>query len=289
MEKRTTSEKIGDFFMHVILLVYSIICIYPFVLTFFVSLTSESSLIKYGYQLIPHEFSLAAYRTIFKDAAIYRSYGVTIAVTAIGTVLSLLICGLAGYALSLQRVKYRNAIAMYFYIPTVFSAGLLPWYLVCTDFLHLKDSFWALVLPMLVSTFNVFLLRNSFKTIPASLVESAEIDGCGPYRTFFQIIVPLSTPVIATVTLFIGLSYWNDWTNALWFINNENLYPLQYMLYRIQSRLQLALQTGQFGSDLPTQTYQIATLFVTIGPIILLYPFIQRYFVKGIMVGAVKG
>ncbi len=287
--KKKASERIGNIVMNLILLFYSVICIYPFVLTFFVSFTSERSLMKNGYQLIPEEFSTAAYQTIFKDSSILQAYGITFSITLIGTTLSLLICSLAGYAMSLQRVKYRNVLAMYFYIPTVFSAGLLPWYLVCTEYLHLKDSYWALILPMLVSTFNIFLLRNGFKSVPTAVLESAEMDGCGPYRTFFQLVIPLSKPVIATVALFIGLAYWNDWSNALWFINKQELYPLQYMLYRIKSRLETALQTGQFTGDVPTQTYQIATLFVTIGPIVLLYPFIQRYFVKGIMIGAVKG
>lgn len=192
--------------------------------------------------------------------------------------------------MSLQRVKYRNHIAMYFYIPMVFSAGLLPWYLVCTQFLHLQDTIWALILPSLVSPFNVFLMRNYFKTIPSSLVESAEIDGSGPFRTYFQIVIPLATPIIATVALFIGLGYWNDWTNALWFISARKLFPLQYMLYRIKSIMDFIRQNGSMGNiQLPSQTFQLATLFVTIGPIVLLYPFVQKFFVKGIMVGAVKG
>jgi len=133
-------------------------------------------------------------------------------------------------------------------------------------------------------------MRNYFKTIPASLIESADIDGCGVMRTFFQVVLPLSKPIIATVALFVGLAYWNDWSLALWFIDERNLFPLQYMLFRIESMMEFIRKNGYIGGfEFPAQTYQIATLFVTIGPIILLYPLIQRYFVKGIMIGAVKG
>jgi ABC-type glycerol-3-phosphate transport system permease component len=255
-----------------------------------VSLGSEKSVIDNGYQLIPEEFSLLAYKTIFEDSSIYYAYGVSIFVTTVGTLLSLLICGMAGYAMSLNRVRYRNAISMYFYIPMVFNAGLLPWYMVCTQLLHLQNTIMALILPMLVSSFNIFLMRNYFKTIPASLIESADIDGCGVMRTFFQVVLPLSKPIIATVALFVGLAYWNDWSLALWFIDERNLFPLQYMLFRIESMMEFIRKNGYIGGfEFPAQTYQIATLFVTIGPIILLYPLIQRYFVKGIMIGAVKG
>ncbi|AUS96839.1 hypothetical protein CDQ84_10030 [Clostridium thermosuccinogenes] len=290
MQKRSFGERAAHFLIHLILAIYAFICTYPFVLTFMVSLSSEKSVIDNGYQLIPEEFSLLAYKTIFEDSSIYYAYGVSIFVTTVGTLLSLLICGMAGYAMSLNRVRYRNAISMYFYIPMVFNAGLLPWYMVCTQLLHLQNTIMALILPMLVSSFNIFLMRNYFKTIPASLIESADIDGCGVMRTFFQVVLPLSKPIIATVALFVGLAYWNDWSLALWFIDERNLFPLQYMLFRIESMMEFIRKNGYIGGfEFPAQTYQIATLFVTIGPIILLYPLIQRYFVKGIMIGAVKG
>lgn len=288
--KKSLGEQVGQVLTHIVLILFTICCVYPFILTLVVSFTSEQSLVNNGYNLFPEEFSLDAYRMIFNDKSIYSGYAVSIFVTAVGTVLSVIICGLAGYAMSMQRLRYRNTVSMYFYIPMVFSAGLLPWYLVCTQLLHLQNTIWALILPMLVSPFNVFLLRNYFKTIPYSLVESADIDGCGALRTFFQIILPLATPIIATVSLFIGLGYWNDWSHALYFINDQKLFPLQYMLYRIKAIMDFIRQNGTMGDmQVPAQTYQVATLFVTIGPIVLLYPFVQRYFVKGIMVGAVKG
>jgi putative aldouronate transport system permease protein len=290
MYKRSVSDRIAQAIIHLILIIFAVCCIYPFILTFMVSLSSEKSIVFNGYRLIPDQFSTLAYRMVFRDRFIYSGYGVSILVTTVGTLLSLFICGMAGYAMSIKRVRYRNVVAMFFYLPMIFSAGLLPWYMVCTQFLHLQNTVWALIVPMLVSPFNVFLMRNYFATVPESLIESAEIDGCGVMKTFIQIIIPLSKPIIATVTLFIGLSYWNDWANALWFIDNTHLYPLQYMLYRIKSIMDFVKENGAVGStEMPAQTFQIATLFVTIGPIIFLYPFVQRYFVKGIMVGAVKG
>jgi len=290
MFKLSAGERVGHLFIHLFLIVFSIFCIYPFILTFMASISSEKSILYDGFQLIPREFSFIAYEMVFKDSFIYSGYAVSILVTTAGTALSLFICGIAGYAMSIKRVRYRNIAAMYFYIPMVFSAGLLPWYLVCTQILHLQNTVWAMILPMMVSPFNVFLMRNYFTTVPTSVIESAEIDGCGVLMTFVRIVIPLSKPIIATVTLFIALSYWNDWTHALWFIDERQLYPLQYMLYRIQSIIQFVREHGATGGvQIPSQTFQVATLFVTIGPIIFLYPFVQRYFVKGIMIGAVKG
>ncbi|MDR2536234.1 MAG: carbohydrate ABC transporter permease [Treponema sp.] len=283
-------ESIGQSIMHGLMTLLTLSFLYPIVLTFMVSISSERSVTLYGYQLIPKEFSLEAYRIVFATPFVIRAYGVTILTTLVGTALSIIICGAAGYAISLQRVKYRNLISMFFYIPMIFNAGLVPWYLVCTQVLHLRNSFAALVVPALVSSFNLFLMRNYFRTIPGSITESADIDGANPLKTFFSIIIPLSTPIIATATLFISLGYWNSWTEALWFIDNPNLVPLQYMLFKIRSQMEIIQMSGSIGNvQVPSQTFQVAVLFVTIGPIILVYPFVQKYFVKGIMVGAVKG
>lgn len=276
--------------MHLFLILLSVACIYPFVLSFMVSISDEKSVVKNGFNLIPEKFSLVAYQMVFKDGSIYTGYLVSILTTVVGTLLALLMTGMASYAISVQKVKYRNFFAMFFYIPTVFSAGLVPWYLVCTQFLHLQNSVWALILPSLISPFNVFLMRNYFKTIPSSLIEAAEIDGAGVFKTAFQVVMPLSKPIIATISLFVGLGYWNNWANALYFIDEKNLYPLQYMLYRIDMVMKFIRDNGTMGNiQVPAQTFQVATMFVTIGPIFLLYPFIQKYFVKGIMIGAVKG
>jgi ABC-type glycerol-3-phosphate transport system permease component len=288
--KLPKAEAAGQVIMHGFMIILMAAFLYPIVLTFMVSISSERSVNLYGYRIIPAEFSLEAYRLVFSTPIVIRAYGVTIITTVVGTTLSVIICGAAGYAISLGRVKYRNIVSMYFYVPMIFNAGLVPWYLVCTQVLHLRNSFAALIVPALVSSFNLFLMRNYFRTIPASITESADIDGANPLRTFFSIIIPLSTPIIATATLFISLGYWNSWTEALWFIDDPNLAPLQYMLFRIKSQMEIVQMSGSLGNmPMPSQTFQVATLFVTIGPIILLYPFIQKYFVKGIMIGAVKG
>lgn len=287
MRKKRT---MGDILMNGFLIILSIICIYPFIVTFMVSISSEQSIVNNGYRLIPEEFSLSAYRLVFQDGSVYSGYLITILVTIVGTLLSLLLSGMAAYAMSVNKVQYRNIFSMYFYIPTVFSAGLVPWYLVCTQYLHLQNTIWALILPSLISPFNIFLMRNYFKTIPSSLIEAAEMDGCGVLKTAFVVVMPLSKPIIATISLFVGLGYWNNWSNALYFIDEKNLYPLQYMLYRIEVIMNFIRQNGSMGNiEVPSQTFQVATMFVTIGPILLLYPFVQKYFVKGIMVGAVKG
>ena len=290
MRKLTRSELIGQIIMHIVFIIATIIFLYPIIVTFMSSITDETSLMRHGMRLIPAEFSLDAYRTVFSDNTIMNAYIVTIGVTVIGTFLSVLVCSMAGFAMSVNTLKYRNRIALFFYIPMVFSAGLLPWFLVSTQFYGLSDRAWALIVPMLVSPFNIFLARNYFRTIPASLVESAQIDGCSPMKTLMLIIFPLSMPILATLGLFIGLAYWNDWSMALWFIRNPSLYPVQYMLFRIDAMMDHIRMHGAIGDmQLPTQTFRLATLFVTLGPIVLLYPFVQRYFVKGIMIGAVKG
>lgn len=290
MKRHKKRFTIGDVLMHLAMIIASVICLYPFVLSFMVSITDESTVVRNGFQLIPEKFSAVAYETVFTDGSIFNGYVVTIFITVVGTLLSLVISALAAYAMSLPRVQYRNVFAMFMYIPTVFSAGLLPWYLVCTNTLHLQNTIWALILPSLISPFNIFLMRNYFKSIPASLVEAAEIDGCGTWKTAFVIIFPLSKPILATITLFAGLGYWNNWANALYFINDKKLYPLQYMLFRIEQMIRDIQQNGTLSNmQVPTVTFQMATLFVTIGPILLLYPFVQKYFVKGIMIGAVKG
>jgi ABC-type glycerol-3-phosphate transport system permease component len=278
---------------HVPLFLFSLFAVTPFVLSFVVSISDEKNVVMNGYSFLPAALSLDAYRLIFSDITIVRSYGISILVTVTGTLLSTTICALAGYAMSNPKVRYRNSVALFFYIPMVFSAGLVPWYLTVSRTLMLKNSLLALIFPLLVSPFNIFLLRNYFKTIPQALIEAAEIDGARPIYIFFKIVLPLSTPIIATIVLFISLAYWNDWVLALWFIDSKELYPLQFMLYRIQSLiLFINSNGGQFTGNtgnLPMQTVQIATLFVTIGPIILVYPFIQQYFIKGIMIGAIKG
>lgn len=278
-------------FQMCVILLFTLMCVsvvVPFALTLVSSFSSELSIMQQGYSFFPLAWSLDAYRYLFRDNSILISYWLTIRVTVVGTILSVTFCSLAGYVLSRKQVKYRNVIAMLFYFPTILNPGAVAWYYNVKYVFHLDNTFWALVLPSLVNVFNIFMIRNYYKTIPDSLEESAQIDGATPFKIFYKIMFPLALPITATVVLWVSLGYWNDWYLASWFIdvNHQNLYPLQYYLYRLWQRFD---QMGGTSDVAPQQTVYLATMFVTMGPIVLVYPFVQKYFIRGIMVGAVKG
>jgi len=291
----TASKKSFSFsqtIFHTIFIAFCAFTTVPFLLTIMVSISGESSVFKNGYSLFPETFSLDAYRLLFAGDEIWNGYLISIIVTLSGTVLGLLISAMLANAMAMPKVKFRNIIALFIFITMIFNAGLVPWYIFVTKYLHLKDTIFALILPMLVNPFNVFLIRNYFKSLPPALLESAEIEGAGPFYSFTRILLPLSGPIIATVALFISLAYWNEWGLALWLIDSRELYPLQFMLFKIQSMINFMSSQGNTisGSQtLPSETAQMAMVLITIGPIMLVYPFIQKYFVKGIMIGAVKG
>lgn len=271
---------------------FAVLCVLPVLLVLSISLSSDAAIKQFGYQLIPLEFSLEAYAIIFSsNAELFRSYFISGSVTVLGTLLATSITAMAAFSLSNTDVKYRNKLAFYFFIPMVFNAGMVPWYLMCKQ-LSLVDNFFALLIPSLVfSPFNMFLCRNYMAEIPRDLSESAKLDGANEFTIAFKIVFPLSTPVIATVALFYGVAYWNDWFNAIMLVNNNELFPLQYMLYKIQSEI-AALQRLSPGvpvKSLPGESLKMATAIITIGPIILFYPFLQKYFVKGLVIGGVKG
>lgn len=276
----------GQIALHVLLILACLTVILPLVLMFMVSITDEITVIQYGYSFFPRKFSLEAYKYVFENN-ILRAYVVTILVTLSGTLFSVAICTMAAYTMFVPTLKLRNAIALYFYFPTLFNAGLIPWYINISSTLNLSDNPLVLVLPIAVNVFNIFLIRNYYKSVPYSLVESARIDGASHFTIYSRVMIPLSVPIIATVSLFISLSYWNDWYLASWFIQSEELYPLQYYLFRIQNIF--SGNASVSSSYKPVNTGMIAGMFVTIGPIVLVYPFVQKYLIKGIMVGAVKG
>lgn len=279
-----------DVIIYSIFIAFSLITLIPFILAIIVSISDEKSVVLNGYQFIPERFSLSAYTVIFQDGIVLNAYKITLIVTALGTFISLLFSSMLGYMMSVQKVKYRKQIAFFIFIPIVFSAGLVPWYLVLTNILHLKNTIWALILPIAINPFNVFLLRNYYKTISPSLSESAEIDGAGPWYVFYTIITPLSGPILATVGLFASLSYWNDFTMSLWLIDDRKLFSVQYLLYRISSMISYMSQhTNLSTTGIPSETIVFAMFLIAIGPIILVYPYVQKYFVKGIMIGSIKG
>lgn len=285
-----TFNVIGYIFITILML----LCLIPFILIVSGSFTADEAIHKYGFTLVPKVFSTAAYRLILEyPKVIIRAYGVSILVTTCGTLGGLIITSMAGYVLQRRDFKNRNKIAFFMYFTTMFQGGLIPWYILITKYLGLKDSLLVLIIPGMVGVFNILLIRNFMKSIPESLVESAKIDGAGDFYIYWRIVMPLAKPVLATVGLFVALGYWNDWFMASLFIKSESKYPLQYLLYKTLQSAQ-SLQNSMAGQyivikDLPTESLKMATAVVATGPIILLYPFVQRYFVQGITIGAVKG
>ncbi len=292
--KRSVSDKMMKIIAYSFIAVFSCICLYPLILTLSVSLSSETQIVKHGYSVIPQKFTFDTYKYIFASSGnkILKSYGVTTFVTVIGTVGSLLVTSLMAFSLSIKKLKYRNKIAFICNFTIIFSAGLIPWYIVCVNYYGLKNSIASLILPSMLSVWNMFLMRTYFNSIPVSLYEAARIDGAKYLQIFWKIAIPLSKTALLTVGLMYALQYWNDWWNALIFINDKDKFPLQYYLYTILSNVN-AISSGRVPSGatairLPAETVKMAVTVITIGPIIFLYPFLQKYFVDGIMTGAVK-
>ena len=268
-------------------------CLLPLLLMVIVSFTSEQAIVRNGYSFFPAELSLDAYRTLFENGAeVARCYLNSVGITAVGTVLAVIVTSMASYSLVNPSVRYRNGIAMYFFVTMVFNGGMVPWYMICTK-VGLTENYFALLIPNLVfSPFNLFLVRNYMREIPLSLMESAKLDGANDGQIAFRIYFPLCKPILATVGLFYGIAYWNDWYNAIMLVSNSNMYTIQYYLMKLKSDLNFMrnLQGGGIGGGFPpTESLQMATAVVTIGPLILLYPFLQRYIVKGLVIGGVKG
>lgn len=283
-----------DVFIYASILLFTFVCVLPFLLIIFVSFTEESAIIKNGYSFFPEAFSLKAYEMVFKNGkAIFRSYGISILITVIGTLAAVCITGMAAFTLSNKSVKCRKGLSFFFFFTMIFNAGIVPWYMVCRS-LNLIDNLAALIVPgLLFNAFNLFLVRNFMNGIPDSLMESAKLDGANEIIIAFKIYFPLSIPVLAAVTLFYALGYWNDWWNAIMLVDNNKLFPLQYFLFKLQSEIKmlkdLQMQSASAGASLPTESVKMATVVITIGPIIFLYPFLQKYFVKGLVIGGVKG
>ena len=275
------------------LFLFAIICVLPFLLVIGSSFASEQEIARYGYSFIPKEPTLESYRTIFKNSeSIVRAYGVTIFITIVGTALSTFINMMTGYVLMRKDFRWRNKFSFYFFFTTLFSGGLMPWYMVCVA-LGFKDNIMALIVPGLVSVWNIILVKGFVAGIPYEITESAKIDGAGDFQIFIRLIWPLSTPVIATIGLFTALGYWNSWYNTMLFINDSSLYSLQYLLYKLinvaQALRQIAAESGEVINTVPIESMKMALTVIVTGPILLLYPFVQRYFIKGLTLGAVKG
>ena len=275
---------------------FAFVCLYPFLMVISGSLTSRGEAALHGFRLIPGDPTLAAYKTLFvNSAAIISGYKVTVFVTVVGTFLSLMVNSMMGYVLARKQMKFRKVLNFYVLFTMLFNGGMVPWYIVCVRYLGLQDMIWALIIPMLASPWYIFLIRNYFSAIPEELYESARIDGASDFLIFRKIYLRLATPVLATVTLFTALGYWNDWWLGLMLIERSELQPLQMLLRTIIANIQF-LQTMESSpqvqmllASIPSDAVRMALVIITTGPIMFLYPFVQRYFVKGIMIGAVKG
>jgi putative aldouronate transport system permease protein len=281
---------------NIVLMIWSIICILPFLLLVSSSFSSEKSILVSGYSFIPREFSMEAYNYLASNFEyIMRAYGITFLITILGTAVSLLITTMLAYPLSRDDMPFRKAMTFYVFFTMLFNGGLVPTYLLYNNVFHIKNTIFALVIPyLLLSAFNVLIARTFFVTnIPMAIIESAKIDGAGEFLTFSKIVMPLSLPILATLGLFVGVGYWNDWFNGMVFLTDPNLYSIQNLLNQMLQNIQFMQNNPDIGSrttvPLPETTVKMAIAVIGVFPILFVYPFFQKYFVKGIVIGAVKG
>ncbi len=292
--KLSASSKTFYVICYVIVALVALVCLIPFILLISGSFTSEQWIRFHGFSLWPGEFSLEAYKIIFKTPEkIVRAYGVSIFITAVGTLAGLFLTSLTAYVISRKDAKYRNVLSFFFYFTTLFNGGMVSTYIFYIQYLHLKDNYLALILPGVFNVFYLLIMRTFVNNIPFALIESAKLDGAGEWRIYFTIILPLLKSGLATIGLFLALGYWNDWYNAMLYMNDEAKYPLQYMLYSVQQQTQalarIAAQAGIQVANLPSNSLKMAMAVVATGPIIIVYPFVQKYFISGITIGSVKG
>lgn len=291
--KKSRGEIVFDIVVYVIAALFCIYCLYPFAIILGSSFETESNFATYGFPIIPKDFTTKAYQMVLGDSQIFKAYGVTIFTTVVGTLFSMFLTITMAYPLSLKKLRFRNAFTFYVYFTMLFGGGLVPTYLLITKTLGMKNSIWVLIIPVAFGAWNMFLMRNFFNGIPPELAESAYVDGANDMQILWKIILPVSVPGIATISLFYALDYWNQWFNAMLYIEDSNLVPLQYLLMRmlrnVEAMREMARTTGVSMGDIPTNSLRMATTVVAIGPVVLLYPYAQKYFTSGLTVGAIKG
>lgn len=289
---QTRGERISTVVINVLMVALLLIFVVPFAIVISTSFVGTAEATRRGsFILIPHEPTLQSYKQILGSESIYRAYGVTLFRVIVGTVLSMLVSGTLAFGLSKHDLPGRNAVIGLIFVTMIFSAGLIPSFFVIR-MLGLYDNIWVMILPMLVNTWNMIILKNFFVGLPKELEESAEIDGASILRRFFQIVVPVSIPVIATISMYYAVSHWNAWFDAAIYLNDSSKYPVQVLLRNIVIAGQsddLGIQMSEAMTAPPAESLKCAVIIVSTLPILCVYPFIQRYFVKGVMVGAVKG
>ncbi|MDQ6418474.1 carbohydrate ABC transporter permease [Paenibacillus sp. LHD-117] len=282
---------------HVSMFLFAAVCLIPFLLLISASFTDQNAITAHGYSFIPQVFSTSAYEYLLnRGSDIARAYGVTVFVTVFGTVAGLALTTLLAYPLSRRETPHRNLIMFIVFFTMLFHGGLVPSYLVYAQLLDFKNSIWALIVPgLLTNGFYIMMMRTFFQTtVPPALIESAQLDGATEYRTLWSVVLPLSTPVLATIGLFTCIMYWNDWQNGMIYITNPELFSVQNLLNRIMQDIQfistnLTSDAGEAMQQMPTDSVKMAIAVIGVLPILVAYPFFQKYFIKGIMIGAVKG
>jgi len=284
-------------FSYICMSVFALLCILPFILLISASFTDQDTILAQGYSFIPHKFSTDAYQYLFdRGSDIGRAYAISIFVTVVGTLGSIVLTTLLAYPLSRSVTPHRNLIMFLIFFTMLFNGGLVPTYLVFTQIFHLKNTLLALIVPgLLMNGFYVMMMRTFFQTtVPPALIESAQIDGAGEFRTLWKVVIPLSTPVMATIGLFSCIMYWNDWQLGMIYITNPKLFSIQNLLNRIMQDIQfintnMTSQSSEATQNMPTDSVKMAIAVIGVLPIMIAYPFFQKYFIRGIMVGAVKG
>ncbi|BBH18788.1 sugar ABC transporter permease [Paenibacillus baekrokdamisoli] len=292
-------NNINQSFIHIFFWIFTIVSLVPFILVFMVSITDEDSIIANGYSLFPSKINFAAYAFLFNDfSQIAKAYGVTILSTLVGTVVSLAVTALFAYPLSRAELPFRRSLSFFLFFTMLFSGGMVPWYITYVNLLGLKNTIFAMIIPsLLLSAFNVLLMRSFFAgSIPESIVESATIDGATEMKIFMKIVIPLSLPIMATIGLFNTLAYWNDWYNCMLFIDKPELYNIQYLMTKTLTNVQYLImksgtssQAGDLLAKMPRETVRMALAIVGIAPLLVAYPFFQKFYISGITSGAVKG
>lgn len=290
---------VGQYILGFFLLIYTIFCLIPVVLVFVAAFTDEKAIASNGFSFFPEKWSMAGVNSVLRyGKQLLTSYGVTIFIAVFGTLFGLLVMSMFAYSISRPDFRLSKFLAIFLLIPMLFNGGQLAGYIVFTSYYHLKNNLLVLILPLAVSTMNVIILRTYIaNSIPGELMEAAKIDGAGEYRTFFQICLPLMKPSLAAVGFMMATAYWNDWQNALLYIDKNNRKPLQLLLVNIQKSIEFLLNNNNvpasvraaMGGSIPQYSSTMATVLVVIGPIMVAYPFFQKYFIKGLTVGSVKG
>jgi putative aldouronate transport system permease protein len=289
------NNKTFQVILHIIMVLLSLFCIVPFLLLISSSITSEEALTKFGYSFIPKEIDFSAYKyLLFDSTTIARGYVISIITTVAGTVMNLILTTLFAYPLSRRTLPGRNIFAFFIFFTMLFNGVLVPSYMMWTQIFHIKNTIYALIVPnLMMGAFNIIMMRTYFTTnIPEEVIEAAKVDGSSEIGILLKVVLPMSLPILATLALLVGLGYWNDWTNGLYYINKDSLYSIQVLLKKMLEDIDMMKKAAAAGASamvMPSTAIRMAVAVIGVIPVLLIYPFFQKFFVKGIVVGAVKG